>query len=105
MHRPEEIMNLLFEVFDQLDLQLQRQDRLEKSPDTVLFGPGVSLDSLWLVNLIVLVEERIYDRFGQSLTLVDERALSQATSPFHTVKSLCDYINVLMTEAAMRQGN
>jgi acyl carrier protein len=65
--------------------------RLTVTPDTTLFGHGAPLDSLGLVSLILLVEERIAARFAIAVSLADERALSQERSPFRNVKSLADY--------------
>ncbi len=47
---------------------------------------------LGLVNLIVLVEEKIQQRFGVGITLVDERAMSQSKSPFRTLGSLAEFV-------------
>jgi acyl carrier protein len=68
---------------------------------TDLIGPG-SLDSLGLVTLIVDLEQRFKDEYGVSLTLADDRALSQKNSPFRTLQSLTDYICLLIEE---KDGN
>src|SRR5438552_3387508 len=68
--------------------------------ETVLFGAGGILDSMGLVNLVILVEQCIADRHGIAVTIADRRALSQASSPFRTVRSLADYAQVLLREAA-----
>ncbi len=63
--------------------------------ETALFGRGGCLDSLGLVAYIVAVETEIEDHFGETLTLADERAMSQKHSPFHTVQSLAEYIKTV----------
>ena len=63
-----------------------------QSPEIALIGNDARLDSLGLVNLIVLVEEKIQQRFGVAITLVDERAMSQSKSPFRTLGSLTDFV-------------
>jgi acyl carrier protein len=65
---------------------------------TYLIGPGSLLDSLGLVRLIVDLEQRLQDEYGISLTLADERAMSQKNSPFRTVQSLAGYIWLLTLE-------
>ena len=65
--------------------------QLTINSEAALFGGDAPLDSLGLVNLILLVEERLADRFGLSVSLADERALSQERSPFRDVKSLAAY--------------
>ena len=64
----------------------------------MLFGGNSKLDSLWLINFIVLVEQNIEDELNITITLADERAMSQKHSPFRTVGSLIDYIKVLLEE-------
>jgi hypothetical protein len=46
----------------------------------------------------VTVEEKIEDDFGICLTIADEKALSQEKSPFICVKSLAEYIALLLSE-------
>jgi len=53
-----------------------------KSPDLVLYGGAGKLDSIGLVNLIVATEQRLEDIFEISLTLADEKSMSQRNSPF-----------------------
>jgi acyl carrier protein len=65
--------------------------REELGADTPLFGRHGVFDSLGLVSLIVSVEEAIADEFGASVSLADERAMSQANSPFRTIRSLAEY--------------
>jgi acyl carrier protein len=68
---------------------------------TYLIGRG-SLDSLGLITLIVDLEQILADEYGISLTLADDRALSQKNSPFRTIQSLTDYICLLIEE---KDGN
>jgi len=63
----------------------------ELTEDSRLFGEQGVLDSMGLVTLIVAVEQAIEDRFDQSVALADEKALSQARSPYRTVASLAGY--------------
>jgi acyl carrier protein len=70
------------------------------SEDTRLVGGNSLLDSTALVSLIVEVEQQIDDRYGVSITIADDRALSQQRSPFRTVSSLADYIMKLYGETA-----
>ena len=76
--------------------QLPPQSRLEISLEAVLFGPSGRLDSLGLVNLIMEVEQGIQDEFSNSITLADEKALSQKNSPFLTARTLIDYVVTLL---------
>jgi acyl carrier protein len=71
----------------------------ELTPDTALFGRTGLFDSLGLVNLILAVEEALQDDHGVTVVLADDRAMSQARSPFRTVGSLAEYAARLVEEA------
>jgi acyl carrier protein len=72
--------------------------RIQETPEAMLFGRGGNLDSLGLVNLILMVEEHIQTSYGVTLTLADERAMSQERSPFRSVSSLAEYLGLLLGE-------
>ena len=94
----EKILNLIYVSLDECNEQLPDEEQLEKSLDTKLFGRGSKLDSLGLINLVVAVEQNIEDEFDVEITLADVRAMSQENSPFRTVGSLTDYIEMLLEE-------
>ena len=56
------------------------------------------LDSLGVVFLLTELEERISDQLEVEIVIADERAMSQKTSPFRRVKSLTDYVTMLVKE-------
>jgi len=95
---PEAVKQLVLDSLKELNEQLDADKQVELAENTVLFGRGSRLDSLGLVNLIVLVEEKANESFDTSITLADERAMSQAQSPFRTVQSLSDYLLMLLKE-------
>ena len=51
-----------------------------------------------LVSLIVAIEREVEDIFGVALTLADERALSMTVSPFRSIRSLANYIGILIKD-------
>jgi acyl carrier protein len=71
-------------------------DQIDES--TPLLGRGSFLDSLGLVSLIVDIEQKLNEDHGISLTIADERAMSQQKSPFRTVATLVDYVQTLVNE-------
>ena len=94
-----QIVSLIVERLRDLDAVLVRRLPMDASQDTRLFGPEGILDSLGLVALIVDVEEAIAEQTGVAITLGDDRAVSQSSSPFRTVGSLADYIEALPGKA------
>ena len=97
MSRKKEIIELIYNAIDDINGSLD--EKLLKSPETSLYGKNSKLDSLGLVNLIVSIEENIEDELGIPIVLADERAMSQKHSPFRTVESLTDFIEILIKES------
>jgi D-alanine--poly(phosphoribitol) ligase subunit 2 len=92
----EKIAQIIYDVIDETNAELPADRQLEKSKDAILFGNHGKLDSLGIVHFIVAVEDRVREELGASITLADERAMSQKNSPFRTVSSLSTYIVELM---------
>ena len=89
-----EVLKIIFEA-----LELVRGGKDYKLDESfVLFGTGAIIDSLDLVSVIVDVESEIGDIADKDIALTDDRALSQEVSPFANVKSLTDYIVMLLEE-------
>jgi acyl carrier protein len=96
MYNKDEIIKIVFQGIDEINQQEGKV--IQKNVQTKLFGKGGNLDSLGLVNLIVSVEEKVNDKFGVTISLADEKAMSQINSPFLTVNSLAGYILQILTE-------
>ena len=96
--RDEKIREAIYHAIDEMNEQLPKGRTLEKSPQTILFGKGGQLDSLGLVSFIVEVEQKIEEELGVSITLADERAMSQKSSPFLTLQTLSEYVSLLLKE-------
>ena len=100
----KKILESVFKSIDEINHQITDPiNKLEKSEKTILFGDSLSngmskLDSLGLVNFIIAVEQNIEDEFNISITLADERAMSQKNSPFKDVFSLVRYLENLINE-------
>jgi len=94
----EQIVALIIEKVRDIDppALAGRADGL--SDQTRLFGKEGLFDSLGLVALIVDVEQAIADASGASVTLGDDRAMSQSHSPFRSVGALADYALMLISE-------
>jgi D-alanine--poly(phosphoribitol) ligase subunit 2 len=88
----DRILDVIYVTIEELNEELEPEVRLERAPETMLYGEYGQLDSLRLVQLLVAAEQRIEDEFGVSLILADEHALARTTSPFRSVGTLADYV-------------
>ncbi|MEQ8332560.1 hypothetical protein [Nisaea sp.] len=66
--------------------------------EAALFGIGGALDSIALVSLIVAVEQAIEAELDVLVTLADDKAASQKTSPFRTIGALVEYTTACVEE-------
>ncbi|HMS63746.1 MAG TPA: acyl carrier protein [Ignavibacteria bacterium] len=94
----ELINQTIYNAIDEINLQIEGENKLEKKEETTLYGKNSLLDSLGLVNLIVEVEQRFQDEHEVTINLTDEKALSQKNSPFLSVKTLSEYISGLLNK-------
>jgi acyl carrier protein len=98
MNDPENIIAAIYRAVDWINGELPPDRQLIKAPETRLLGSQSALDSMHLVSLVITIEREVEDAFGVALTLVDERALSMKESPFRSIRSLADYVGILISE-------
>ena len=94
----EIILETIYNSINELNERLSNEKQLTKSTKTVLYGDNGQLDSLEFIRLIVLIEQNIEDEFDVSITIADERAMSQKHNPFRTIGALATYIDILLKE-------
>lgn len=98
MINKEVVLEIIIRALQSLNDELLDGDKFEVGPSTPLFGPSATLDSLALVSVIVDVEGDVSAALGRSISLTDDRAMSQEISPFDDVQTLLNYIMVLVSE-------
>ena len=96
----KQVLDFVYGVVEEFN-ESQDSDapKLPLDPATPLFGREGRLDSLGLVNLIVLAEQKLEDEMEVSLSLADERAMSMESSPFATIGTFAAYIETLLVES------
>jgi acyl carrier protein len=65
---------------------------IQVTEDTVIVGKDAALDSVGVVSLIVDIEQRLEMDHDVSVTLANDKAMSQRSSPFRTVGVLADHV-------------
>ena len=98
MNNQKSIVNLVYAVIDEVNMDLPSTQKLKKSLDTQLYGDKSEIDSLSLVNVVVLTEQKIEDEFNITINLADEKAMSQKNSPFRTIETFVEYIEKSVKE-------
>ncbi len=87
----EKLVEMIMEVAEELNAEQEIEIGEELQVDTPLFGEEGLLDSMGLVSLIIAVEQAIEERMDAQVSLADEKALSQANSPYRSIGSLAEY--------------
>ena len=100
----DQILEILYQCIDELNEQLTPEQQLRKAPQTRLFGDSGRLDSLGFVNFIALVEDQCERRFRVALSLTEDSAQQEGTSPFETVGELADFIKQLLIDTKTIEG-
>ena len=85
----EAVVQCVYRALDDLNETRAPDQRVAKSPQATLLG---TLDSMGLVNLIVMAEERLLDDLGVGIDLADQDAAQAPTNPLTTVETFVDYI-------------
>lgn len=94
----EAIQSMMHRAIEKFNSQASHEQKLSKDFDAPLFGQSGKLDSLGLVNFIILVEEEISLLSGSSVSLANEKAMSKNNSPFSTINRLQDFIIELLDD-------
>ena len=97
----DQVVDIIIASAEELNGSLEEPIELGLGADAPLYGDEGALDSLALVTLITTVEQELEDEFGSAVSLIDERAISQARSPFRTVGSLADFATDLLEGAGL----
>ena len=98
MTRKRDMEQLFSDVIGEFNEQMDEDTHLKMEQEEKLFGTNGKLDSIGLVNFIVLLEEHIEDFFGLEVVIADEKAMSRKASPFLTIGSLMEHIGELLEE-------
>ncbi len=87
---------LVYQAVDQVNAQSVDGQKILKDPSTPLLDSQGGIDSLALVNLVVAIEQIVFDRTEKSITIVDEDVYSSPDTPFRTLGSLAAYLDKMI---------
>ena len=93
MPKSAEIEILVIESVRMLARDFEIKALAEATGDSPLYGEDGPLDSMALVNLIADIEDAVAEKFGATISLADDRAMSANRSPFRSVASLSEAIS------------
>lgn len=88
----EEAVKVIYGAIAQLNPQLPKEQQLQPSLDTALFGSEGKLDSLGVANLIVIMEQKLEECYGFKVDLTQDDPFSLGSGHFRNISSLATYI-------------
>jgi hypothetical protein len=94
------VTGILYAAIDELNKELGELGNLEKSPSTIISGEGSSLDSLAIVSLGMILEEKVAAAFGADIFIDFDQFVDAAGTEARTVDDLCDHILELVKQSA-----
>jgi hypothetical protein len=94
----DQILQAIYRACNTLNEEQPADRQIICAPETRLFGSSTVIDSLKLVHLILAIEREIEADSGVGITLADDRAMSQKSSPFKSIQTLSEYIALLLRE-------
>lgn len=92
----DRILTIILEVVKEIGEDSENDQLMNATSDTLLYGNEGSLDSMSLVYLVSNMEKRVKEEFGKNIVIVNKRAMSVKNSPFKDVKTLADFIELLL---------
>lgn len=92
-----DIINIIMETIKDYNEDLEKNEKLPTDHDKSIYGSGSNLDSLGLVSFIVGLEQNIEEKLDKTISLADEKAMSQKSNPYKNINSLADYIVKLLS--------
>ena len=92
------VIKTILETINEYNDGLSKNEQISSDFGSSIYGGSSNLDSMGLVSFIVGLEQSIEDKFDQSISLADEKAMSQKSSPYQNINSLADYILKLLVK-------
>lgn len=87
----EKIEEAVYSAIEAVNLQRLPNQRIKAAPDAVLVG-AEGLDSLGLVNFVVILEEKLAGATGQEVSLISDGMDFQGGGCFSSVGGLCEHV-------------
>ncbi len=91
-------LEVIYASIDVVNSQSDIGPKIRRSESTKLLGTGSEVDSLLFVNLVVAIEETLFDEVGKVISLVTEDSMTADNTPFESVSSLAEHIDELLIE-------
>ncbi len=94
--RRSQILEAIFQAVESVNETLPPEANLARSESESVLGADSKLDSLGFVSLMVAVELRVHDKFGDCPSLAEELT-STATAGVVTLGTMADWLDARLS--------
>jgi len=88
----ESIVDVIYQCVDEVNLQQAEDNQIAKELETALFGEDSGIDSLALINLIMGLEQRIFDATGIEVILMGSDEVTADNGPLQSVAHMAAFV-------------
>ena len=85
-------LNLIFSSVKDLNKQQPPESKLKIKKNELLIAEKSNLDSLGLVTLLIIIEDKIKKDLNKKIVLVNDKLISVENTPFKTIDSLARWL-------------
>ncbi|MHC4400881.1 MAG: acyl carrier protein [Planctomycetota bacterium] len=89
------VEDLVSDVLGQINGTLPEEATLAARRDTPLYGGGGPLDSLGVIDLVMLLERGVAEKLGLTVSLAEHASAPRSDNPLRSVGALVDYLCTL----------
>jgi len=87
-----QITKIVFSSIDQINLSLEKANKLEKNLDETIIGESSKIDSIVFLNLILDIESKLLSHFNEELNIFEH--LTNDLKENYTLNDLIKLINL-----------
>ena len=86
------VQKIINESIDEINDFLPLGSQLTTDDDQLLYGSSGILDSMAIINLCLMVEEKFAEGFSKKISLIDDSAFSEQMLPIESIRNLKAYL-------------
>ena len=91
-----ECLAIIYTAVDQVNETIVDGPKIARDPDAPLLDAEGGIDSLTLVNLVVAVEQLVFDKTRKTIVIADESIFSSESNPFRTLRAFSTHLETLL---------
>lgn len=96
------IVELIFDVVDEVNLEFPENKRIKKSLESELYGGNSNLDYSDFINFMSKIEKKFEEKFGEKIEIFNKISLQKKEFVFENIESLASFIEEMCHKKGMK---